>query len=143
MKKLLLIAFVLLMVACSTKKPIPIPDTQDQFDIWVQAEDFVRQEERKEKTLWMYSTGSFGLLALGLAILAFSPVRRLSGLIFVAGGLVGMASVWVFDSEWFPWIAGTTVGTIMLISIGFAVKKLFFPSPECDNVARGKDGPQT
>ena len=111
---------VLLIAGCASTNPIEKPQTQEELDLWMSAEGFIRYEDSKEKTLWMYSTGSFALFALGLAVSAFWASRRLSGLALMAGGVVGMASVWVFEADWFPWVAGVTVGLVLLSALAFA-----------------------
>lgn len=123
-KTIILLLTALVFVGCASTNPIEAPKTKEELDLWIQAEQFVRQEETKAKTLWMYSTGSFALLCLGLAVLAFAPARRASGLFFVVGGLIGMASVWVFDSKWFPWVAGITLGIIILNALAFMWVKM-------------------
>lgn len=115
-----LFLLVLLLCGCASTNPIELPKTQDELDLWMDAEEFIRYEDNKAKTLWMYSTGSFALFALGLAVSAFWATRRLSGLALMAGGVVGMASVWVFESDWFPWVAGATVGLVLLSALAFA-----------------------
>lgn len=117
--KLLPIILALLLVACKSGEAPPLPSSED-FEAWRQVFDEERKADVKDKTLWMYSAGSFALFAIGLGIMAFSPVRRLAGLVFVAGGAVGMASVWIFEADWFPWVAGGTVGLIVLSALAFA-----------------------
>jgi len=122
----------LLLVGCaSSPNPIEIPKTEDELNLWMEAESLLAEEERKGETLWMYSTGSFALFSLGLAVVAFWATKRLSGLALMAGGIVGMASVWVFDSDWFPWVAGGTVGLVLLSALAFAWVNVYraFVSP--------------
>jgi hypothetical protein len=119
-KIITLIALALVIAGCASTNPIEKPQTQEALDLWIEAEEFIRYEENKAKTLWMYSTGSFALFALGLAVLSFWTSKRLSGLALMAGGVVGMASVWVFEAEWFPWVAGITVGLVALSALAFA-----------------------
>ena len=111
---------MLLLSACASTNPIDAPKTQAELDLWMEAESLLAAEERKAETLWMYSTGSFALFSAGLAVVAFWATRRLSGLALMAGGILGMASVWVFDSAWFPWVAGGTVGLVLLSGLAFA-----------------------
>lgn len=105
---------MLLLTACASTNESP--QNQEELDLWLE----VVAEERKSETLWMYSTGSFALFSAGLAVVAFWATRRLSGLALMAGGVTGMASVWVFDSKWFPWVAGGTVGLVLLSALAFA-----------------------
>ena len=118
MKRYILLA--LLLAGCAATNPIPEPRTQEELDLWIQAQGFINQSDTKSETLWMYSTGSFAMFSLGLAVAAFWASRRLSGLALMGGGVVGMASVWVFDSDWFPWVAGVTVGLVLLSALAFA-----------------------
>ena len=89
--KLLIPFMAMLLAACASDPGPPLPSSED-FEMWRQVFEEERVAETKDKTLWMYSAGSFALFAIGLGIIAFSPLRRLSGLVFVAGGAVGMAS---------------------------------------------------
>lgn len=114
----------MMLVACQSGEGPPLPSSED-FETWRQVFEEERVAEAKDKTLWMYSAGSFALFAIGLGIIAFSPLRRLSGLVFVAGGAVGMASVWVFEADWFPWVAGGTVGLLLLSGLAFAWVKIY------------------
>lgn len=111
---------LIFLCACASKNPIETPKTPAEMQMWVEAETLLAVQERKTDTLWMYSTGSFALFTAGLAVVAFWATRRLSGLALMAGGIVGMASVWVFDSKWFPWVAGVTVGLVLLSGLAFA-----------------------
>lgn len=132
----------LVLTGCfTTDNPIPIPQTQEQFEVWSQTEVLLRQEETKSDTLWMYSTGSFALFSIGLAIIAFSPIKRMAGLVFIAGGAIGMASVWVFDTKWFPWVAGSTIGIIILSALAFAWVNLYnkFISPSSATPEKGRN----
>lgn len=104
---------MLALVGCACNDAPPIPQSVEEIKV-------VAAEERKSETLWMYSTGSFALFSLGLAVVAFWASRRLSGLALMAGGALGMASVWVFDSDWFPWVAGGTVALVLLSGLAFA-----------------------
>jgi hypothetical protein len=122
--KLLPLVLALLLVACQSESKPPLPTSQD-FEAWYQVMEAERVADAKDKTLWMYSAGSFALFAIGLGVIAFSPVRRFAGLVFVAGGVVGMASVWIFEADWFPWVAGGTVGLILLSALAFAWVKIY------------------
>lgn len=138
-------ALVLLLCACASRNPIEHPQTQEQVDLWIQTEEFIRLEENKAKTLWMYSTGSFALFALGLAVSAFWASRRLSGLALMAGGVVGMASVWVFEADWFPWVAGVTVGLVLLSALAFAWVSAYhaFVAPKVDGQPSARKSDET
>lgn len=75
------------------------------------------EQERKiiaqEKTLWMYSLGGFALFSAGVAITAFTQ-KKIAGGILVVGGFFGMASNWIFGSEWFPWVIGGCVSIVAI-----------------------------
>lgn len=108
----------LLLLGCASA-PEPITMLPPEEAVEVQ-----RVIDIKNDTLWMYSTGSFALVCLGLALIAFLR-NKFAGAVFIAGGAVGMAAVWVFESEWFPWIAGGTVGLIVLNALAFAWVKIY------------------
>lgn len=119
-----LLILSLLLLGCQSDSAPPLPSSED-FEVWRQVFEEERVADTKDKTIWMYSAGSFALFAIGLGIIAFSPLRRLSGLVFVVGGAVGMASVWVFEADWFPWVAGGTVGLLLLSALAFAWVRIY------------------
>lgn len=139
----ILIITVLLLVACKSKPP-PIEMIPP-----VQAVEIQRVAEIKNDTLWMYSTGSFALACIGLALIAFLR-NKFAGVVFILGGLIGMATIWVFESAWFPWVAGGTVGFIVLNALAFAWVKVYktYISPsaspeECSKCKAGGSPPQS
>jgi hypothetical protein len=115
----LLILTTLMLIACKSSPP-PL----EQLVPPLQAFEAERVAEIKNDTLWMYSTGSFALACIGLAFIAFLR-NKFAGVIFIVGGLVGMATVWVFESTWFPWVAGATVGFLVLNALAFAWVKVY------------------
>jgi hypothetical protein len=136
--KIFIVLWLVLMLGCASNNPIDNPRTQQELDLWMAAESLLAEEERKTSTLWMYSTGSFALFSLGLAVVAFWASKRLSGLALMVGGILGMASVWVFDSDWFPWVAGGSVGLVLLSGLAFSwvnAYRIFLspPKPPEDN----------
>ena len=77
--------------------------------------------EFKQKVLWQYSTyGLFTFLA-GLAAMAFTPFKKSAGIV-MAGGMLAMASAWIFDSTWFTWIVAVAVG-VSVLGIAIAIYK--------------------
>jgi hypothetical protein len=73
--------------------------------------------EFKQKVLWKFSTAGLALFVAGVLCTAFTPFKK-SGAIVMGGGTLAMASLWIFDSEWFTWIVGaslTIVATGLLI----------------------------
>lgn len=116
--RILVILAMLVLVACKSKPP-PIEMIPP-----VQAVEIQRVAEIKNDTLWMYSTGSFALACIGLALIAFLR-NKFAGIVFILGGAVGMASVWVFESKWFPWVVGGTVGFLVLNALAFAWVKAY------------------
>jgi len=77
--------------------------------------------EFKQKVLWQFSTAGLGLFTAGLLALAFTPFKKSAGIV-MAGGMLAMASAWIFDSTWFTWIAGGSIG-VTAISIVYAIVK--------------------
>ena len=69
--------------------------------------------EFKQKVLWQVSTAGLFIFAIGVGFLAFSP-RKASGVILMLSGAGAIGSAWVFESPWFPWIAGAGVGFLVL-----------------------------
>lgn len=77
--------------------------------------------EFKQKVLWRFSTAGLGLFTAGLLALAFSPFKKSAGIV-MAGGMLAMASAWIFDSTWFTWIVGVSIG-VSVIGIAIAIYK--------------------
>jgi hypothetical protein len=73
--------------------------------------------EFKQKELWRYSTVGLGMFVAGVLAIAFTPFKK-EGFVVILGGMLAMASAWIFESAWFDWIAG---GSIALISISIIV----------------------
>jgi hypothetical protein len=69
--------------------------------------------EFKQKILWQYSTAGLGIFVAGLLAMAFTPFKKSAG-ITMAGGMLAMASSWIFDSTWFMWIVGGAIATTTL-----------------------------
>ena len=69
--------------------------------------------EFKQKVLWQVSTAGLVIFAVGVGFLAFSP-RKASGVILMLSGAGAIGSAWVFESPWFPWVAGFGVGFLVL-----------------------------
>lgn len=77
--------------------------------------------EFKQKVLWQFSTAGLGLFTAGLLALAFTPFKKSAGIV-MAGGMVAMGSAWIFDSTWFTWIVGVSVG-VSVIGVAIAIYK--------------------
>ncbi len=75
--------------------------------------------EFKQKVLWQYSTYGLGLFVAGVLAMAFTPFKKSAG-ITMAGGMLAMASSWIFDSTWFMWIVGGAIA-VTTLSILYAI----------------------
>lgn len=84
--------------------------------------------EFKQKVLWKFSTAGLGLFVIGLLALAFTPFKKSAGTV-MAGGMLAMASAWIFDSSWFVWIVGGSLG-VTAISIVYAIVRKPTKNPE-------------
>ena len=80
--------------------------------------------EFKQKVLWQVSTAGIIIFAIGVGFLAFSP-RKASGVILMLSGAGAIGSAWVFESPWFPWIAGAGVGFLVLDLLIIGVVKTY------------------
>jgi hypothetical protein len=101
----------------------------------VEQKDFEIQEaharadgEFKQKVLWQFSTAGLGLFVAGVLVVAFSPFKT-KGITLMGGGALAMASLWIFDSQWFTWIAGGSVGIVCLSLLAVMIKKLTSKTP--------------
>ena len=101
-KYILLLLSVLLLTACKSADVV-ITNEQEAYSYQVQA-----HQELKAQAISNFNWFGMGLFATGLGMLAFTS-KKIEALVFVAGGGLLMSSLWVLDSEWFPWIAGTAV----------------------------------
>lgn len=98
------------------------------------------QLELKEKILWKFSTAGLAMFVMGLAIVAFTPFKKNGG-IFMAGGSLAMASMWIFDSKWFTWIVGVSIG-LVIGSIVLAIINHIRPRPQVRDTQQGEEGKQ-
>lgn len=83
-----------------------------------------KQRETKDKILWMFSCIGGAIFVAGVAVLAFSP-RKASGVVLMLAGGLAIGSAWIFDSPWFPWIAGAGVGFALLDILAIGVTKTY------------------
>jgi hypothetical protein len=80
--------------------------------------------EFKQKVLWKVSTIGAFLFVVGVLVTAFTP-RKASGVIVSLAGGLAIGSAWIFDSPWFPWIAGAGVGFAVLDLLVIGVTKTY------------------
>lgn len=97
-------------------------------DIQIEAEGIRADAEFKQKVLWKYSTAGLGLFIAGLLVVAFTPFKK-SGALVMGGGSLAMASLWIFDSQWFTYIAGGSVGIVVLCLLFVLIKSLTSRTP--------------
>lgn len=114
----------------------------------VELKDFEIQEaharadgEFKQKVLWQFSTAGLGLFVTGLLVVAFTPFKT-NGAIVMAGGALAMASLWIFDSQWFTWIAGGSVGIVCLSLLAVLIKKLTSRTPRESHLQKQESADQ-
>ena len=108
---------------------------QKDFEI---AEAHARADgEFKQKVLWQFSTAGLGLFIVGVLVVAFTPLKK-SGAIVMGGGSLAMASLWLFDSKWFTYIAATSVGIVVFSLVIMLVKNLFPKRPIDNEAGSGK-----
>ena len=84
--------------------------------------------EFKQKILWQFSTAGLGLFVTGLLVVAFTPFKK-SGAIVMSGGSLAMASLWIFDSQWFTYIAGGSIGIVAVSLLAVLIKNLTSKTP--------------
>lgn len=92
-----------------------------QRDIEIEAADIRADAEFKQKVLWKYSTAGLALFTIGLLALALTPFKKSAGIV-MAGGMLAMSSAWIFDSAWFTWIVGVSIG-VSVIGIAISIYK--------------------
>lgn len=79
-----------------------------------------KDEAFKRETLWKYSMAGLGMFVAGVLALAFTPFKK-NAVVLIIGGLGGMSVTWLFESEWFPWVAGVSVGLVSLSGVWIAL----------------------
>ena len=91
--------------------------------------------EFKQKILWQYSTYGLITFLAGLATMAFTPFKKSAGIV-MAGGMLAMASSWIFESTWFTWIVAVAIG-VSVLGIAIGIYKSGNP-----NTANKADSPE-
>ena len=94
----------------------------EQKDFEIQEAHARADAEFKQKVLWQYSTAGLGLFVAGVMAMAFTPFKKSAGIV-MAGGMLAMASAWVFESTWFIWIVGGAIGITTLSILYTMLKK--------------------
>jgi len=97
-------------------------------DIELEAAEIRADAEFKQKVLWKFSTVGLAVFVAGLLVVAFTPFKK-SGAIVMGGGSLAMASLWIFDSQWFTYIAGGSVGIVVLCLLFVLIKNLTSRTP--------------
>jgi len=93
------------------------------------------EAERKDKIAAQLGLAGAAMLGAGVLLLAFGSyigVTKFSAALVMVGGAAVVSLPWVFDSNYFPWIAGGGFALAALqVSIALAVKlwRWSFPAP--------------
>lgn len=83
-----------------------------------------KQRAIKDKILWLFSCIGGAIFTAGVLLLAFTP-RKTSGVVLMLAGGLAIGSAWIFDSPWFPWIAGAGVGFAVLDILVVVITKTY------------------
>lgn len=97
-------------------------------DIQLEAAEVRADGEFKQKILWQYSTYGLAVFIAGLLALAFTPFKKSAGIV-MAGGMLAMASAWIFESTWFTWIVAVAIG-VSVLGIAISIYKAGKPKAE-------------
>jgi hypothetical protein len=110
-------------------------------DIELEEANIRADAEFKQKVLWQFSTAGLGLFVAGVLVVAFTPFK-IKGITLMGGGALAMASLWIFDSQWFTWIAGGSVGIVCLSLLAVMIKKLTSRTPlaQCPQKSDSAEG---
>ena len=76
----------------------------------------------KERILFMVTSVGLFIATIGVMIVAFTS-KKIGGSILIVSGGLAVSCAWIFDSEWFHWIAGIGVGLIVGDLLFIMVKK--------------------
>lgn len=90
-------------------------------DIQIEEAETRADAEFKQRILWQYSTYGMWLFIAGTLAIAFTPFKK-SGATVCAGGMLAMASAWIFDTAWFIWIVGGVIGVTALCVVYAIIK---------------------
>ena len=100
----------------------------EEKDLEIQQAYARADAEFKQKVLWQFSTAGLGLFVAGVLVVSFTPFKT-KGITLMGGGALAMASLWIFDSQWFTWIAGLSVGLVALMGLVLLLKKFTSKTP--------------
>lgn len=76
----------------------------------------------KDKILWLTSVIGIAIFTAGVVVVAFT-VKKLSGFILMACGIIATSLAWIVDAHWFQYVAGFGVGFIVIDILFIVVKK--------------------
>lgn len=76
----------------------------------------------KDRILYMVTCVGLFIATIGIMIVAFTT-KKIGGTILIVSGGLAVSCAWIFDSEWFHWIAGIGVGLIVGDLLFIMVKK--------------------
>jgi glutathione S-transferase len=83
---------------------------------------------------YLFAALGVGLFAIGTLLLAFGgliPGGRVGGVCLMLGGIVSAAVPGLLDkvlnSEWFPWVAGGSLGLIAFVGLAIVARRYLFP----------------
>ena len=76
----------------------------------------------KDRILFMVTSVGIFIFSLGVMVIAFTS-KKVGGSVLIVSGLLAVSCAWIFDSEWFHWIAGIGVGFIVADLIFIVIKK--------------------
>lgn len=99
-----------------------------QRDIELEEANTRADAEFKQKVLWKFSMAGLGIFTAGIAVLAFTPFKA-KGFTLMGGGTLAMASLWIFDSQWFSWVVGLSIGLVALMGLVLLIKKITSRTP--------------
>ncbi len=101
------------------------------------------EAERKDKIAAQLGLAGAAMLAAGILLLAFGGyigVSKLSAALVMVGGAAVASLPWVFDSAYFPWIAGGAFALAALqVTIALAVKLWRWARPQPPEANPRKD----
>lgn len=112
----LLLLSVLLLTSCQTVDKV-ITNEEEAYSYQIQAD-----QELKEQTIQQFNWLGMLLLTSGVVLVAFTS-RKVSGLILATAGAGLMSSLWVLDSSWFPWVAGSVVTIALADGLYILIKR--------------------
>ena len=76
----------------------------------------------KERILFMITSVGLFIATIGVMVVAFTT-KKIGGSVLIVSGFLAVSCAWIFDSQWFHWIAGIGISFIVADIVFIVIKK--------------------